>query len=66
MLKLKVEKMSCGHCASSVTKAIKAVDPAAEVSVDLGSGLVIVDTSAGDDVVGSAVTTAGYPNAPAA
>lgn len=64
MLKLKVEKMSCGHCVSSVTQAIKAVDPAAYVRVDLGSGLVTVDTSADGDVVQSAVETAGYPNGP--
>ena len=27
--------MTCGHCASVITKAIKSVDPVAEVKVDL-------------------------------
>lgn len=62
MLKLNVEKMNCGHCASSITKAIKKVDPNADVQVDLGSGLVTVDTSAGGDAVQAAVRDAGYPN----
>jgi copper chaperone len=62
MLKLKVEEMNCGHCVSSVTKAIKKVDPNADVQVDLGSSLVTVDTSAGGDAVRAAVKDAGYPN----
>ncbi|WP_152048864.1 heavy-metal-associated domain-containing protein [Aureimonas psammosilenae] len=62
MLKLKVQDMSCGHCVSSVTKAIKKVDPAADVRVDLGAGLVSVDTSAAVDSVRAAVEGAGYPS----
>ncbi|GGD87693.1 copper chaperone CopZ [Aureimonas endophytica] len=62
MLKLKVQDMSCGHCVSSVTKAIKKVDPAADVRVDLGAGLVSVDTSAAVDAVRAAVEGAGYPS----
>ena len=38
MLKLKVDEMSCGHCASTVQKAVKSVDPVAQVSVDLPPG----------------------------
>ncbi|KQT51142.1 heavy metal transporter [Aureimonas sp. Leaf454] len=62
MLKLKVQEMNCGHCVSSVTKAIKKVDPNADVQVDLGSGLVTVDTSVGSEAVRAAVKDAGYPN----
>lgn len=35
MYELKVEGMTCGGCASRVTKAIKSVDNNAEVNVDL-------------------------------
>ncbi|WP_241485531.1 heavy-metal-associated domain-containing protein, partial [Xanthomonas euvesicatoria] len=29
--------MTCGHCVRTVTQAIQAVDPHAQVDVDLGS-----------------------------
>ena len=35
MLKLSVPKMSCGHCASTIEKAVKSVDPGAKIAVDL-------------------------------
>ncbi len=62
MLKLKVEEMSCGHCAATVQKAVKGVDPAAQVEVDLGSGMVSVDTTADEARVSAAIDRAGYPN----
>ena len=46
MLKLKVPDMSCGHCASTVEKAVRTVDPAAQVTVDLGSSTVAVESNA--------------------
>src|SRR4051812_2696346 len=39
-----VQGMSCGHCVQAVTDAVKAVDPKAEVKVDLASGKVDVET----------------------
>lgn len=39
-----VQGMSCGHCVNAVTQAVKAVDPAAEVKVDLASGTVEVQS----------------------
>jgi copper chaperone len=43
-----VQGMSCGHCANAVTQAIKAVEPQAEVKVDLASGRVDVSGSSGE------------------
>lgn len=61
MYELRVEKMTCGGCASRVTKAVLAVDSTAEVDVDLRSKLVRVDSSVPLSVVQSAISDAGYP-----
>ncbi|MBB3934644.1 MULTISPECIES: heavy-metal-associated domain-containing protein [Aureimonas] len=62
MLKLKVQDMSCGHCASTVRKAVTSVDPAAEVTVDLPSGTVTVESAASEASIGEAIRAAGYRN----
>lgn len=62
MLKLNVPDMTCGHCASVIEKAVKSVDPAASVDVDLGSKLVTVKTEAAVRDVSAAVDAAGYAN----
>ncbi|MBA3520199.1 MAG: heavy-metal-associated domain-containing protein [Rhizobiales bacterium] len=62
MLKLNVPDMTCGHCASTVEKAVKSVDPAAKVNVDLGSKTVTVDTVADETKVKDVIRSAGYEN----
>ncbi len=62
MLKLKVEDMSCGHCAATVQKAVRSVDPAADVKVDLAGGTVSVASNAEDNRIREAIEKAGYPN----
>jgi copper chaperone len=62
MLKLKVEEMSCGHCAATVQKAVKSVDPAAQAQVDLPGGTVLVETTAEEGRISDAIRQAGYPN----
>jgi len=61
MLEFTVQDMTCGHCVSSVTKAIKAVDPALSVDIDLPNHLVKVqaDASAGQEIE-DAIRDAGY------
>ncbi|AZO61846.1 MULTISPECIES: heavy-metal-associated domain-containing protein [unclassified Mesorhizobium] len=66
MLKLKVPDMSCGHCASTIEKAVKSVDPAARVTVDLGSTTVAVETKADETAIRDVIKTAGYDNEKAA
>lgn len=61
MYELRVEKMTCGGCASRVTKAVLAVDSTAGVEVDLKSKLVRVETGAPLSIVQSAISDAGYP-----
>ena len=60
MMKFQVEGMSCDHCRSAVTAAIRKLAPQAGVEVDLESGDVTV-TDAGDrEVVAAAIRQAGY------
>lgn len=40
MLEFKVEGMTCGHCIRAVTEAVHTVAPAADVTVDLGQGII--------------------------
>lgn len=61
MYELKVEGMSCGHCVSTVTKSVQAVDAAAKVDVDLATQKVRVASSAKLDDIKSAIVEAGYP-----
>lgn len=60
MLSLKIKGMTCGHCVMAVTRAIKEVDPAAEVTVDLPSGQADVSSSAPAGAITEAVVEAGY------
>jgi copper chaperone len=57
---LKVEGMSCGHCAQAVTAAIEAKDPAAKIAVDLAAGTVKAETVLPRHVVSMALEEEGY------
>jgi copper chaperone len=65
MIELNVNGMTCGHCASTVTRAIKSVDPEADVHVDLEGKRVHVESRRPGEALAKAVTAAGYPAAPA-
>jgi copper chaperone len=65
MLRLIVDGMSCGHCVASVTEAVKGVDPAAEVRVDLAAKTVEAQTQADPAGVSAAIAAAGYAPRPA-
>jgi len=65
MLRLNVDGMSCGHCAGAVTRAVQAVDPNAEVRVDLAAKTVEARTKADAGAVAKAITDAGYAVQPA-
>ena len=64
MIELRVEGMTCGHCVSAVTRAVKAVDSEANVQVDLETGRVRVDGRSTAEALGKAIAEAGYPAAP--
>lgn len=56
-----VTDMTCGHCVSSITKAIEAVDPDALVSADLATHRVLIEpSSANAAALSDAIMGAGY------
>lgn len=55
-----VQGMSCGHCVGAVTQAVKGVDPAAEVKVDLASGKVEVQSDQDRADLAKAIEEEGY------
>lgn len=56
----KVHDMTCGHCISSVTRALRTFDPDAKVSVDLASHRVVIDGAADRDDYVFVIRDAGY------
>jgi copper chaperone CopZ len=60
MYQFSVEDMTCGHCVSRVTKAVKAVDSQAEIEISLRDKRVSVRTSAAQDAIAEAIQEAGY------
>jgi copper chaperone len=60
MHRFKVDKMGCGGCVKSVTRAIIDIEPEAQVAVDLGAKLVSGAVGPADHIA-RAVTAAGYP-----
>ncbi|MGO8915318.1 MAG: heavy-metal-associated domain-containing protein [Stellaceae bacterium] len=56
----RVVGMTCGGCVAAVTRAIKRLDPAAEVSVDLPTGRVRVAGTLARAAVEGAVAAAGF------
>lgn len=61
MLEFKLPDMSCGHCAATVTKTAKLVDPEAKVDVDLGTKKVKIESGEEREQFAQALTEAGYP-----
>lgn len=60
MLRLTVDGMSCGHCVRAVTEAVRSLDPAAEVKVDLPGRTVSARTGLDAETVARAIREAGY------
>ncbi len=61
MYDFKIEDMTCGHCMSLVTKAVKSVDPDAKVDIELGEQRVCVTSESDIDEIRTALAEAGYP-----
>ena len=59
-----VQGMSCGHCVQAVTNAVKALDPQAEVKVDLAGGTVEVQSDQDRAKLAQAIAEEGYTVAP--
>lgn len=61
MIAFEVNDMTCGHCVSTVTKAVKTVDKDAEVTIDLTRHRVEIEPSEADAAdLSDAIKEAGY------
>ena len=60
MIELKVPDMTCGHCASTITKAVKKLDASAKVEVSLPEHKVRVESKAAKEDVVRSIAEAGY------
>jgi len=61
MIQFQVEGMSCNHCVGAITRAVQAVDPAAQVSADVPTQSVKVQSGADSAALRQAIEAAGYP-----
>lgn len=61
MISFQVHDMTCGHCISSITKAVKTVDSGAQVQIDLPTHRVDIEaTEAGAAQLSEAIKEAGF------
>lgn len=65
-LTLRVEDMTCGHCADTIKKAVEAALPGTEVHADPASKLVSIRGTADLAAVKAIVAEAGYTPSEAA
>jgi copper chaperone len=61
MIAFEVNDMTCGHCVSTITKALKATDKDAKVQIDLATHRVQVEPALADaEELAEAIKDAGY------
>jgi copper chaperone len=67
MVTFEVKDMTCGHCVSSITKAVRAIDQGAQVTADLATHRVRIEPSGSDSIqLSDAIREAGYTPVPIA
>ena len=61
MISFQVNDMTCGHCVSQITRAVKAADAGAVLDFDLASHQVRIKPALADvAALGAAISAAGY------
>ena len=60
MIEIKVPDMTCGHCVSTITKAVKGLDSGARVDASVADHLVRVESKASREDVLHCISEAGY------
>jgi copper chaperone len=67
MIAFEVNDMTCGHCVSTVTKAVQAADKGATVEIDLPRHMVRIEPRDADaQALLDAIKDAGYTPVPLA
>ena len=65
MIAFEVNDMTCGHCVSTITKAVKAADQDAQVEIDLATHRVQIEPAAAStEELADAIKEAGYSPVP--
>ena len=59
-MKFRIENMTCGHCVSTLSRAIQAIDPAAKVNAQLAEKILSVSSTVSADELQRAIEAAGY------
>lgn len=59
-MKFHVPDMSCGHCTSAITKSLQAADQRAQVTTDLATRIVTVETTLSPEAVIATLKATGY------
>lgn len=62
-LQLKVPNIACSACVDTVTKAVKSIDPTAQVEADPKTKLVSIETQQPETAIKAAISSMGYPAA---
>ena len=57
---LTVTGMPCGHCEKAVTRAVKQLDPQAEIKIDRAANKVEVDSTQTREALSKAIADEGY------
>jgi copper chaperone len=60
MIELKVPDMTCGHCVSTITKAVKELDASAKVDISLAEHRVRVESKVSKEDLVHRIAEAGY------
>lgn len=59
-MKFKVPSIACEVCANTITKAIQNDEPDANVSVNVETKIVTVDTKVSEDKIKAVIISAGH------
>lgn len=65
MVEFDVPDMTCGHCAATITEAVKSVDPAGRCEIDVAARRVRVESAMSEERLASAIARAGFTPTPA-
>lgn len=65
MIEFQVQDMTCGHCASTITRAVKEVDAAGRCEVDLAAKRVRIASDHPAEDFRAAIEEAGFTPVPA-
>jgi copper chaperone len=66
MIQFEVADMTCGHCASRITNAVRSVDPEGRCEVDVNAGRVRISSGQPAARFLEAIREAGYSAMPIA